>query len=887
MRRAEDFSPGNRFAKSRIEAAVLRSETKLDLSDLGIDRLPDSVRLPRQLTRLDLRRNKLSSLPDWIGKLSQLKELLVSENELATLPPSIGDLSALELLDLSYNQLNRLPVTIGQLDSLEQLFLSFNEMLNLPNAIGNLPRLYQLALAHNHFSSLPEAICNLSKLQLLSLADNNLTTLPEAIGSLTNLRVLDCDNNDLGYLPDALLEIGSLAELYLHGNPRLGLAIEVQGARKDIVESRRARPTPPKEILTFYFETRRAAKPLNEVKLLLVGRGGSGKSSIRDRLLIDKFFPQKRETPGIQIDRWSLACSEQKVRVHVWDFAGQEITHATHQFFLTERSIYLLVLDARADTQDRDAEYWLRLISAFGKDSPVIIALNKWDQKPFDLDRFALFEKYPAIRCFVATDCKSGRGIEETQREVGTAIEALESVREPFPAVWTELKDCFSDMRANYLTFHAYQKECARHGEKDLERQIQLARILHRLGVILHYGDDPRLRDTTVLNPQWVTESIYALLRYKSGPNSDGTLMLRDACKALPKEDPKMVSYLIDLMRRFELCFPVDEASNSWLVPELLPRFQPQLGQEWSQHDALRLRYVYKALPEGLLPRFITRTYPFSTGNVRWRNGVILQMEGARALTRADPGAAQVNVTIIGDHEGRQRLAKLIRNHFLHIHSDVRGLNPRELVEVDEHPGIFKSVETLMIDEQARRMTTVETKAGTVPINHTRELNRISAPAARDSQQPRLRLFLSYSHNDAKLRDLFGGNLALLEADGLIEWWFDGRILPSSAWDSTIRRELELADIVVCLISTDFLESKYIKNVEMPRAIERRESGETEIVSVLLEDCAWQDRPFTKFQMIRPGDKSVRKWSRHRDAFNEVEKSLRKIIAHILAKRSS
>ena len=72
-----------------------------------------------------------------------------------------------------------------------------------------------------------------------------------------------------------------------------------------------------------------------------------------------------------------------------------DITHATHQFFLTERSVYLLVLDARADAQDRDAEYWLRLISAFGKDSPVLIALNKFNEKPFDVDRFALRRNTP------------------------------------------------------------------------------------------------------------------------------------------------------------------------------------------------------------------------------------------------------------------------------------------------------------------------------------------------------------------------------------------------------------------------------------------------------------------------------------------------------------
>jgi internalin A len=879
--------PGNSFAKKRIELSILRKERFLDLSGLGITRLPDSLREPHQLERLDLRGNSLTRLPDWIGNLAQLQHLYVGGNELRDLPDTIGGLASLKLLDISFNNVTELPNSVGQLSCLERLDISRNDILRLPNSMGNLEKLQLLSASHNHLTALPESFCKLVELQSLSLDHNRLTTLPEAIGCLSQLRRLECESNDLAYLPDTLLEMPKLAELYLHANPRLGLAEEIQGARSDAVASRRARPARPLDILTFYFETRRASKPLNEVKLLLVGRGGSGKSSIRDRLLINKFHPQKKETPGIQIDRWPLDANDETVRVHVWDFAGQEITHATHQFFLTERSVYLLVLDARADTQDRDAEYWLRLISAFGKDSPVILALNKWNEKPFDLDRFALQEKYPAIRAFVPTDCKSNLGIKALQKQIEMAVTSLDGVKEPFPAVWAELKDCFSDMKANYLTFDAYRRECSRHGEKDCDRQAQLARILHRLGVILHYGDDPRLRDTTVLNPQWVTESIYTLLRAKNQPGSDGTLTLAEACTALPKESRKMVAYLLDLMRRFELCFPVDEASASWLVPELLPRFQPELGREWVKFDALRLRYEYKALPEGLVPRFITRTYPLSTGQVRWRNGVVLEMEGARALIRADPGAARVNVTICGDQDGSQRLAKLIRNHFSHIHADVRGLNPRELVEVDGHPGVFKSVATLMIDEQARSMTTVETQAGTVPINHTKELNRISAPAARDSRQRRLRVFLSYSHSDAKLRDVFAGNLALLEADGLIEWWFDGRVLPSATWDSEIRRELDQADIVICLLSTTYLESKYIQAVEMPRAMERRALGEAEIVSVLLEDCAWQDRPFTKFQMTQPGGKAVRRWARHRDAFNDVEMTLRKLIAAILTTRSS
>ena len=65
------------------------------------------------------------------------------------------------------------------------------------------------------------------------------------------------------------------------------------------------------------------------------------------------------------------------MRVHVWDFGGQEIMHATHQFFLTERSLYLVVLSGREGNEDADAEYWLKLVESFGGESPVFVVLNK------------------------------------------------------------------------------------------------------------------------------------------------------------------------------------------------------------------------------------------------------------------------------------------------------------------------------------------------------------------------------------------------------------------------------------------------------------------------------------------------------------------------------
>lgn len=146
-------------------------------------------------------------------------------------------------------------------------------------------------------------------------------------------------------------------------------------------------------------------------------------------------------------------------------------------------------------------------------------------------------------------------------------------------------------------------------------------------------------------------------------------------------------------------------------------------------------------------------TYPLSTDQARWRSGVVLSMDGARALVRANAADAQVDVTVIGDEEGRNRLVKLIRNHFQDIHRDVQGLDPKELVEVEGRRGVYKSVKVLEVDEREGNETTVDSDNRSVKIDHTRELNRISAPAARNPLQPRLKVFLSYSHKDARLRE--------------------------------------------------------------------------------------------------------------------------------------
>jgi GTPase SAR1 family protein len=98
------------------------------------------------------------------------------------------------------------------------------------------------------------------------------------------------------------------------------------------------------------------------VKLPVVGRGGAGKTSLTKRLRDEPFDPHEGETHGINIRELELACADGPVHARAWDFGGQHVLHAMHEFFLTPRSLYLLVLGERDDMAERDAAYWLQLV---------------------------------------------------------------------------------------------------------------------------------------------------------------------------------------------------------------------------------------------------------------------------------------------------------------------------------------------------------------------------------------------------------------------------------------------------------------------------------------------------------------------------------------------
>jgi internalin A len=884
------YLSGNQLSELPEFIGQLTQLQSLHLSDNQLSELPEFIGQLTQLQSLYLSGNQLSELPESTGQLTQLQSLDLSDNQLTELPESIGQLTRLQYLYLSGNQLSELPEFIGQLTQLQTLHLSDNQLSELPEFIGQLTQLQSLGLSGNQLSELPEFIGQLTQLQFLDLSENQLTELPESIGRVAGLNMFYLDNNHLTGLPESLRNLSSLERLYLHGNDALDLPAEVLGVSWQESHSKVA--ANPADILNYYFRVRGGRRPLNEAKLILLGRGAVGKTSLVNRLVHNEFKLGEQKTDGIRITEWPLRLNgHEDVRLNVWDFGGQEIMHATHQFFLTQRSLYLLVLNGREGGEDADAEYWLKLIESFGDESPVIVVLNKTKEHPFDLNRRALQQKYPFIRHFIKTDCADASGLAELRKAIERETDGLEHLRDAFPASWFQIKNQLPKMQKNYLSFEQYRAVCMRLGEKDSAAQELLAVYLHRLGIALNYKDDARLQDTHVLNPRWVTDGIYKVLNSEKLEKQKGEIRLHDLPEILDREEyPKgMHRFLIDLMRKFDLCFIFPDDDCHYLIPELLDKQEPEDTAEFKPEECLNFQYHYPVLPEGLLPRFIVRTHTLSEKLPYWRTGVILTFEGNRALVKADVQDKKVFISVSGTPPGRRRLLAIIRSEFERIHRDIRNLKPQEMVPVPGHPNSVVAYRELVVREQQGEVHFTKVIGDDVFTLSVQELlDGVDLEGARRKERTKMseqkqaaRLFYSYAHKDESLRNELETHLKLLQRQGMIESWHDRDIEAGDEWKRKIDDNLEQADIILLLVSADFIASDYCYEKEMTRALERHEKNEARVIPVILRDVNWRAAPFARLQALPKDALAVTRWPDKDSAWRNVSEEIEKVAGRM------
>ena len=684
---------GNQLTAVPSEIVKLTSLTTLWLHGNWLTAVPPEIGQLTNLTVLDLRANRLMVVPPEIGQLTSLTRLYLGGNQLTAVPPEIGQLTNLQTfnlgdpsfggnkitelpleiwqltslteLDLDGNHLTVVPPEMGKLSSLTTLRLNHNEITVIPANMRKLTSLTVLGLSQNQLTAVPSEIGQLTSLTEFDLSFNELTTVPSEIGQLTSLTKLDLRDNQLTQLPDSLQQLTQLTDLNLLFNPALGIPPEVLEQRNN-----------PALILQTYFAARH---PLHEAKLLLVGQGRVGKTSLLRRLIDGSFNANEATTHGINVRLRSIALPDgTNVRLNIWDFGGQEIMHNTHQFFLTQRSLYLILLNAREDIHANRLDYWLKLVGNLA-DAPIIIIANQIDQNPaFSLDERELRYQYPNIVAFARADCFNFRsdnqaGFAALEAKIAHALaDHLPHIHDRFPQAFFNIKAQLEQMKTTTIQFAAYQAMCQQQGIENEQLQRGYMRVLHELGVVLNYQDDPYLAQFGIMNRNWVVQGVYAIITTKLLADSRGKLHRHDlpaifaACANVDEADypPAAHTLILDMMEKFELCYPFDR--DNYFVPDLFDKNTPDtINFHVLTADSLAFRYQFTALPSSIFSRFLVRRHKLADPERLWRDGAVLQRDGQTAFIRATPDAANpailINITGPGD---RRLLLEIIRSTF-------------------------------------------------------------------------------------------------------------------------------------------------------------------------------------------------------------------------------
>ena len=338
-------------------------------------------------------------------------------------------------------------------------------------------RLYLNGITLNYF---PKEIFQLKKLRFLSLHGiRNLPEIPKEISLLDSLEsILLSDLPDLREFPKEIIDLPNL---------RFLLAEDLLALRK-----------PPKEIVyrgldavkNYYRSLDETASTsfLYEAKMVVVGRGFSGKTTLVRKLTVPNYQIESdiRSTEGIDIKYWDIPIPLEKsdsFRFNIWDFGGQEKYDATHQFFITERTLYLFVTEARQESNYLDFDYWLNIVQMLGNDSPIIVVQNKIDQRQKQLPSQKYRADFPNIIEFVDVSSIEGyeNTLEELTKQIKRGIHLLPQVGAKLPLEWVDIRTRLKALDVDYISYDEYVKICKRHGLSQKKSRLSKS-VLSRSG---------------------------------------------------------------------------------------------------------------------------------------------------------------------------------------------------------------------------------------------------------------------------------------------------------------------------------------------------------------------------------------------------------------------
>jgi hypothetical protein len=682
-----EFVSSNKYIKNRLENTQnayteLPNLRRLIACNVGIQ---NTVFLKKfiKLKALDLSNNQISDC-QFLEKLTNLRELHLSDNE-------INDYHLLEKL----TKLNELHINgnrisdcrfLEKLTNLKVLELSRNQISDC-QFLEKLTNLNSLDLSGNRISDC-RFLEKLTNLHTLNLSNNCISDC-QFLDKLTNLHTLNLSTNlitDISPLRHFIEKIGLFIVLEnhmtysftinVHYNPLTNPPVEVVKQGNDAI------------IEYFRQKEKSGSKPLLEAKMVLLGDGRAGKTSLACRLLSRELPRQEDRTQGVDISigEYRFPVDEGEFVLHIWDFAGQDKYKPLHQFFYTEGAVYVMVADSgNAQTDFAD---WFETAQMFGgEESPLLVALNEFREGmgigTFDEHKWR--SQFPKlIKEVQLVNLLTQKGLSILERNIRHFAGQLPHIRSEYPNSWANIRAELERRRDdNYITLKEYLKIAGEQGIPERESALTLSNVLHRIGVCLHYQNSDLLRQYVILKNEWATAAVYQILEDPTVAEINKGFFKRDDLRRIWSNDlyKDMQPQLLALMQEFGLAYPLPN-QREYITPTLLPNTPPS---DWSfpEKDATEIRIEYDFMPKALITQFIVSQHTDIDRNrtLVWREGVVMSWPGntlAQVTKFKSRGRDALRILVTGSD--RRGLLTSVVKTLRDLHREYRGIQVYEMI---------------------------------------------------------------------------------------------------------------------------------------------------------------------------------------------------------------
>ena len=578
----------------------LTSLTKLDLSDTGIRDISALSRLT-ELTNLNLSGGFFRS------DLSDISAL--------------SGLTTLTNLDLSRTNVSDISALSG-LTSLTNLNLSKTDVYDI-SALSNLTAL--------------------TNLDISSIAVSDISIL----SNLTALTTLDLRHLKLNVIPEWLLELD--LDFILESNPK-GKGIYIYDLK--LTEQPIEIFSQESELIRAYYRSQDKV-PINECKVIFLGDAEAGKTHSIRRLLkngekLTDF--DGNSTPGIDITISSTKIEETDIVVNYWDFGGQEIQHSMHRMFLTERTVYVVFLNARQDPLDERARYWIENINSFASGAPILLVINKIDQNDrpkFNEDgiRAAYKDQIKDIVRMSALNDDPKIFLEELEGSINKIIKELPTASTMVPKAWKSLMEDLRSTSKHYLTTDEFKEKCELYYVNNYDKiHNALVNLFQDIGVSFCYYKDRSIADYMLLNPKWLVNALYTIVTNSKDITQNGIIKQADLYDVLKEDIIKgtpirrvipdwryegiQVNYILGVIRMFRLSYQLKDGSE--FFPMLCDGNEKISVSKAVSSNALHYIFQYTYLPANVLHRLIVEKQRELDYNYVWYSGAVFR-NGAQA----------------------------------------------------------------------------------------------------------------------------------------------------------------------------------------------------------------------------------------------------------------